>query len=108
MGDEKGEEGIILSRRKKQKKRIIGWNTLFLAIFFGMIVFKTYDLQKINKGLEKQKMEYSEKIKIEQEEQARLVKEKEHIQSDIYIEKVAREKLGLVKEDEIVFMEKTE
>jgi len=97
-----------LSRRKKQKKHLIGWNTLFLAIFFGMIAFKTYDLQKINRGLEKQIAEYREKIRMEQEEQERLLKEKEYIQSDMYIEKVAREKLGLVKEDEIVFMEKTE
>ena len=73
-----------------------------------MIAFKTYDLQKINRGLEKQIAEYREKIRMEQEEQERLLKEKEYIQSDMYIEKVAREKLGLVKEDEIVFMEKTE
>ncbi|MBZ4668985.1 MAG: cell division protein DivIC [Epulopiscium sp.] len=104
----RGKEGIVLSRRKRQKKRFISWNVLFLAMFFGMIAFKTYDLQKINRGLEKQKAEYSEKIQLAQEEQELLLKEKEYIQSDIYVEKVAREKLGMVKEDEIVFMEKTE
>lgn len=96
-----------MSKGKKQKKHLtIGWNTLFLAIFFGMIAFKTYDLQKINRDLKKQKSEYTIKIKEQQEKQELLLNEKEYIQSDIYIEKVAREKLGFVKEDEIVFMEK--
>ena len=95
-----------MSKGKKQKKHLtIGWNTLFLAIFFGMIAFKTYDLQKINRDLKKQKSEYTIKIKEQQEKQELLLNEK-NIFNLIYIEKVAREKLGFVKEDEIVFMEK--
>ena len=78
-----------------------------MALFFGMILFKTYDLQKINRGLEKQKTEYIKQIQIEKEKQEKLLEEKQYNQSDIYIEKVAREKLGLVKEDEVVFMEKS-
>lgn len=73
-----------------------------------MIAFKTYDLQKINRQLEQQKIEYSKKIEEENNQHIKLIEEKEYSQSDLFIEKVAREKLGLVKEDEVVFMEKSE
>ncbi|NLJ87281.1 MAG: hypothetical protein GX327_00620 [Epulopiscium sp.] len=95
-------------RRKNKKFFQIGWNTILLSIFFIMIAFKTYDLQKINRQLEEQKKGYIEKIEEENQEHAKLLEQKEYSQSDMYIEKVAREKLGLVKEDEIVFMEKSE
>jgi len=73
-----------------------------------MIAFKTYDLQKINRELQEQKENYIKKIEEETKENAKLLEQKEYSESDLYIEKIAREKLGLVKEDEIVFMEKSE
>ncbi|NLK22164.1 MAG: hypothetical protein GX308_08865 [Epulopiscium sp.] len=96
-------------KRKKNKKAIgFGWNTFFIILFFSIIALKTYDLQKINRGLIEQKNEYQKKIYEQNEEKSLLLEEKEYNQSDRYIEKVAREKLGLVKEDEIVFMEMNE
>jgi len=98
-----------LIKRKKNKKAIgFGWNTFFIILFFSIIALKTYDLQKINRGLIEQKNEYQKKIYEQNEEKSLLLEEKEYNQSDRYIEKVAREKLGLVKEDEIVFMEMNE
>ena len=40
----------------------------------------------------------------EKETLGRLEREKEQYMSDAYIEKIAREKLGLVRHDEIVFI----
>ncbi|WP_084758009.1 FtsB family cell division protein [Defluviitalea phaphyphila] len=93
--------------KKRNKKTFkIRWNAIFILIFLLMIAFKSYDLQKINKELEAQKKEYSKQIEMAKEEQESLLEEKEYSQSKEYIEKVAREKLGLIKEDEIIFMEK--
>jgi len=101
--------GIRVKKRRRKKKFFqLGWNTILLSIFFVMIAFKTYDLQKINRELQEQKENYIKKIEEETKENAKLLEQKEYSESDLYIEKIAREKLGLVKEDEIVFMEKSE
>ena len=44
-----------------------------------------------------------EKIKYEENLADELNKEKEEINTDEYIEKIAREKLGMVKKDEKIF-----
>ena len=44
-------------------------------------------------------------IKVEKKHAKEIEKEKEYMQSDEYIAQVAREKLGLVKDNEIVFEE---
>ena len=50
-------------------------------------------------------MAISEEIKKEEERTKEIEETKEYMQSDEYAEKVARDKLGLVKNNEIVFKE---
>lgn len=60
----------------------------------------------INESLNIQISELNKEFIIEQEELTELQREKDTMDSNAYIEKIAREKLGMVKPDEIVFKQK--
>jgi cell division protein DivIC len=104
------QEGMFFVRKKKKRRRSLGsyCNILLIMIFFIGVGCKTYDLYQIRQGLQSQIQDYERLIASEQTKTASLLKEKEYIESDFYIEMIAREKLGLVKPDEIVFMERAQ
>ena len=52
--------------------------------------------------------ELESRIAAEKERQAEVDRMKENADSDVYIEKVARDTLGMVKSDEIVFIDVSE
>ena len=85
----------------KGKKSGVG--ILVLLVIFLYLAYIGVGQQKLlyAKNLEKIKIE--NKIQDEMKVNEELEKEKEIINSDEYIEKVAREKLGMVKEDDKVF-----
>ncbi len=88
--------------RKKQK------NTFGIFILLAIFIYLSYifvNQQRLlyAKNLELNKIE--NKIGEEEKLKNELSIEKEMIQSDEYIEKVAREKLGMVKKDERIFMD---
>ena len=88
--------------RKKQK------NTFGIFILLAIFIYLSYifvNQQRLlyAKNLELNKIE--NKISEEEKLKNELSIEKEMIQSDKYIEKVAREKLGMVKKDERIFMD---
>ena len=65
---------------------------LFLPSFTQMQNVKTKNL------------EYAKRIKDLEAQQTRLLEEKERLENDpVYLEKVAREKLGLIKQGEVVY-----
>jgi len=89
-----------MNRRKKSK---FG---LFVVIAFLLyFAYTAVGQQKLlyEKGLEVEKIQ--EKVKQETLVNKELNKQKEMINSDEYIEKVAREKLGMVKKGERVFVD---
>ena len=75
---------------------------LFLTAFIILIVFlpsytKLQDLRQKNS-------DYSRQIQQMTKENARLQEEKWRLEHDpVYLEKVAREKMGLVREGEVVY-----
>lgn len=87
----------------KRKKSTFGIFIL-LAIFLYLSYTALGQQKLLNaKDLEMSKIE--DKIKEETKTNEELKKEKEMINSDEYIEKVARDKLGMVKKDERVFVD---
>lgn len=77
--------------------------TVAVLVLFSVLTFKTVSLQQ-------QAEEYQATLDKYQEDMAQLeqdkedIKEmKEYVQSDEYIEEMAREKLGLVYENEVIF-----
>lgn len=88
---------------KKGKRSTIGVFIL-LAIFLYLSYIAVSQQKLLNaKGLELVRME--DKIEYETKLNEELTKENEMIQSDEYIEKIAREKLGMVKRNERVYVD---
>lgn len=81
-------------------------------------VFLTFFITAIMVGLVTQSKRYNEvvnqiavvdeQLSAEREKNVRLKEQQEYYKSDEYIEKMAREHLGYVKSDEIVFKNKSE
>lgn len=95
-------------RRRYKKGTGIGIIVLVVLILFGIIAVKKIDLEK--KSVQaKQKIELLNAQITEEEERAEEIKNLEaYVQTKRYIEDVAREKLGLVYEDEIILQQEEE
>ena len=99
----------------EQKKRIRKSrkpSSLFLRMF--LLVF----VVTVSVGIGKQAIRYQElqdelavvtaEIEVEQEKQLNFETRKEYYNSDSYIEQVAREQLGMVKPNEIIYINRSE
>lgn len=91
-----------MSTRKTKKG---WWLTPLLAIvlIYAAFTFTTQSNDLYILSLEIKQLE--QKIAREEEEKQRLLKERDEITSDDSIEKIAREKLGMVKDGERVFVD---
>lgn len=87
------------------KKKGSTFGIFILLAIFIYLSYIFFNQQKLlyAKNLELNKIE--SKIGEEEKLNEELDMEKEMIQSDEYIEKVAREKLGMVKKDERIYMD---
>ena len=78
-----------------------------VAIIVALILgYQGMQLAKIARSLDQQIKETQKEVAIENKKVEALILEYENIESLQNVERVAREKLGLVKKDEIVFREK--
>lgn len=97
-----------MARRKtKSKKRISRFTVtgviIFCVVTCGILVYNGSALMEQEKEYEKQ-ITQLKKEKKEADKRAEELKEYEkYVKTDEYIEEVAREKLGLVYKDEIIF-----
>lgn len=89
-----------MSKRKKSPLAVVS-----VAVILVYLLFIAINQQKLlnTKDLELNRID--SRIEDETRINDELNKEKETIQSDEYIEKVAREKLGMVKKDQKVFVD---
>lgn len=95
-------------RRRYKKGTGIGIIVFVVLILFGIIAYKKIDLEKRSVQA-KQKIEILNAQIQEEEERAEEIKNLEaYVQTKRYIEDVAREKLGLVYEDEIILQQEEE
>lgn len=81
------------------------WLTLLLAVvlIYAAFTFTAQSNELYILNLEIKQLE--QKVAKEEEEKQRLMKERDEISSDESIEKIAREKLGMVKDGERVFVD---
>ncbi len=87
----------------KRKKSGVG-----LIIFLAFIGYFAYTFITQQQMLESRAAEMSKvmaKIDEQKQKSQSLLKEKQELNTDEYIEKIAREKLGMVKEGEKIFMD---
>lgn len=92
-------------RKAKHKKRHTGIGTIVVVVLLicSIVSFKRFSLDSERKMSEKKLSEVKAAIKEEQERTKEIEDYKAYVQTKKYIEEVAREKLGLVYEDEIIF-----
>lgn len=83
---------------KKKKKGIIFWSVV--ALFFGIIFVKQ---QLTINELNREYKNYSAQLSKLQVQSSQLNEQLKQTEKEGYIEKLAREKLGLAKKGEIIF-----
>ena len=96
--------------RKKKKRNQQNLIAMFSVTFVMMILVIAlmvggHSLSAKIDGYKVQKQEVCDKIEEEQKRTEEIDQLKEYMQSDEYAREVARNKLGLVGEDEIIFKE---
>lgn len=79
-----------------------------VSLLLGTFLFQTNSLKNQLAVYESQETALNENIEEEQERTEEIDELKEYMKTDEYAEEVARERLGLVKDNEIVFQEKEE
>ena len=84
----------------QNKAAMLGISSV-VCMLLGVLLVEGHSLQ--NK-IQQNEVRYAQLEKQLKEEQARTG-EIEEMQSDEYVEKIAKEKIGLVKENEIIFKE---
>ena len=100
--------GSLKKNRKKRPgsglqkhKRSIVAITAVIILLCGMVIVHGMALKKSNDAYKEEELQTQ--IDAEKERSEEINKLKKYVGTDEYIEEVAREKLGLVKENEILF-----
>ncbi|WP_372995149.1 FtsB family cell division protein [Lutispora sp.] len=92
--------------KNKRKKKII-WTNFFVFIFILYAIFTIGSQQITIYKLKKSQEQISGKIETAKQENQRLQDMLKDTSSKEYIEKMAREQLGLVKADEKVYVDQS-
>ena len=97
---------------KKQRKKTIGYNqlgmfgiSLIVQVLLLSLMVQSRDLKESLAGYETRAEALSQQLEEEQARTEEIKELKEYMQTDEYAEQAAREKLGLVKDNEIIFQE---
>lgn len=95
----------VVPTNPKRIKRKTGLRIIALAIMilFGIIAYSRVSLMEEKEALEKQQSELNEKLQTETERSLLLKERQAYMQTIRYIEEIAREKLGLVYKNEVIF-----
>lgn len=95
--------------RRKNGKRKTGFKLLFIVVLVmcGVLTYSTGKAKAEERDKIQKKAATENRIASEQERQEELKEEAAYRQTKSYIEKLAREKLGLVKPEEIILRETT-
>jgi len=94
-------KGVRLMNQRKKSKLVI-FLSIAVALYF---VYVLADQQVIINRYKQDFAQLEQKIEEEEQRNRQLKREKEMLDSDEYIEKVAREKLGMVKEGERLYVD---
>lgn len=90
-------------RRKNDNFRGMCCISAVVLILLAVLTVQSHGLKQKNAIYQEELVQLEKKIASEEERTEEIEELKEYIQSDEYAEQVAKDKLGLVYEDEIVF-----
>lgn len=88
----------------RNKAAMVGISTV-VTMLLAVLLFQGQDLQRRIQQNNQKKEELLAETEKEQKRTGEIEDMEEYMQSDEYIEKIAREKIGLVKDNEIIFKE---
>lgn len=91
--------------KKRKRKRSTGLRIIAVAVMvlFGIIAYSGISLREEKEALEKQYHNLGEQLQAEKERSLLLEERQAYMQTIRYIEEIAREKLGLVYKNEVIF-----
>ncbi len=92
-----------MRRRGRKYKTGLGFVAAAMLVLFAIISYKRIDLNAKRDQLLEEKQRYEQMYQKLTEEKEDIESYKDYVNSDEYIEHVAREKLGLVYPNDIVF-----
>lgn len=92
----------VVKRRKRKKG---WWMFPLLAVAFVYTAFTVYSQSREMTAIRIEMKEVEKKIEREKALKQELLKQKDELSSDESIEKIAREKLGMVKDGERIFVD---
>lgn len=93
-------------RRRSRHKGSMRIITLIVLVLCGVFGFSTWQNTQKSEQYALVQQNLQQQIDDEEENQKAIEEQAEYQKTDAYIEDLAREKLGLVHEDEIIFKKK--
>lgn len=87
---------------RHHKASVLGISVI-LILLVAVVSVSSLSLKAKNEAYIAQEMELEAKIAEQEERSEEIAELEEYVGSDEYVEQVAKDKLGLVKEDEIIF-----
>ena len=90
----------VMKRKKRMEFRLVFATVLCLLLVAS---FGTFQLQQKNQAYQQQEEELLAQISEEEDRTQEIEELKKYVQTKKYVEEVAKERLGLVYEDEILF-----
>ncbi|MBR5360539.1 MAG: septum formation initiator family protein [Lachnospiraceae bacterium] len=96
---------LLRSTRKKQNKVSVVLITIVLIMLVIVVSVGKRDIKRRQAEYDKKEEQLLEQIEAENKRAEEIAEYEKYTKTKKYAEEVAKEKLGLVKEDEIIFKE---
>ena len=96
-------KGVMRGRKRKKNRTSLYLVMMVIGIFLTTLVVHGVQLKANCDKLSTQQAQLEEKKKQLEKEQEEIARQAEYQKTDQYIEDVAREKFGLIYDNEIVF-----
>ncbi|MCR4755844.1 MAG: septum formation initiator family protein [Lachnospiraceae bacterium] len=96
---------LLRSTRKKQNKVSVVLITIVLVMLIVVVSVGKRDISRRQAEYDKKEERLLEQIEAENKRAEEIAEYEKYTKTKKYAEEVAKEKLGLVKEDEIIFKE---
>lgn len=92
-----------MKKKRRGRRSGMGIVIITVVVMFGVITYNKVHLSSKHKELQEEKARCEQQLSKLQQEQEEIEAYREYVGSDENIEKIAREKLGLVYPGDIVF-----
>ncbi|MBE6099101.1 MAG: cell division protein FtsL [Anaerovibrio sp.] len=95
---------VVKTNFEKPQRRQINWFAIIMIILFLLAAFKLGEQAITYRDLSQDRIKAEERLKAAQEENEKLMNEKAQLDDPEYVEKLAREQLGMTKQGEIPYV----